>query len=376
MASMQRLTLAVATFLLYAVVFIVGLEATARLDDAVRYGAPFLGRYAFDDLFDRQSETPGNRPGARYRHWVVNQRGFRGPEIAEPKRPGTIRVAVLGASEIFGLYESPGRDVVSSLQRTLDERAPARFEVINAASPGMTPPRLTEMMRARLDPLEVDVIVLYVAPALYLDSTPPPDVGALPRRTGGGAPRGFQPRILERAWTAARGFLPQALQVRLKTVAIQRARRGHEPEWLWTEPPADRLAIFRAQFEQLVAAAARGDRRVIVVTHANRFVGGGRRHDDPAGLVGWVRFYPRATGEVILGTDKSGNGIVESVSRAYGVTEVDLSGALGGRPELFADFSHFTNAGAAEAARIMADSILATGAGAPATAGGAAGGTQ
>lgn len=64
----------------------------------------------------------------------INSRGTRGPEFAEEKPPGTIRVLSLGDSRTFGWGLSDGETYSALLQEALQARFgnEARVEVINA----------------------------------------------------------------------------------------------------------------------------------------------------------------------------------------------------------------------------------------------------
>ena len=61
---------------------------------------------------------------------------FGAPSIPQDPRPGEIRVLILGSSESFGLYESPGLEFPAQLASRLRDRGD--FEVVNAAVAGMT----------------------------------------------------------------------------------------------------------------------------------------------------------------------------------------------------------------------------------------------
>src|SRR5262245_31313769 len=99
-------------WLAVAATTIASAELTARFQDYARDGVPFLHTPNHDrDLMivGPNGEKRGRVHGI-YRHWKLNQFGFRGAEIAEQPSPNTARLLVLGSSEAFGLYESPGNE--------------------------------------------------------------------------------------------------------------------------------------------------------------------------------------------------------------------------------------------------------------------------
>ncbi|MBX6332820.1 MAG: hypothetical protein IRY91_13310, partial [Gemmatimonadaceae bacterium] len=171
-----RRTLRIASLV---IVFGVALEGTARIQDWVRYRMPILSRVTGEsDLMMRDRDGMHGRPNAQYRKWVMNNLGLRGPDAPAVKAPGTVRVAMLGASEMFGLYESPDHELPRQLADTLAARlaagacgahAPARFEVLNAALPGMSLPTVDQDVRMRLARLGLDIVVYYPSPVQYLD---------------------------------------------------------------------------------------------------------------------------------------------------------------------------------------------------------------
>jgi hypothetical protein len=353
----------------YGLLFVAVLEVCARAEDWIRWGAPLVGTYSFDQL--RFSDALGyrNRPHARYRHFTINSHGFRGPEISTAKQPGTIRVVLAGASEVFGLYESPGRDLAPQLQRLLDAQAPGRYEVVNAATAGLSPPRIRELYEAWIDQFDPDVFVFYPTPGFYLDDQPP---GLARRVSPVGPPAGAARfslgdlRLRDRTWNLLRETLPGWLQTQLKLVQIERERARHPAGWTWTRAPEERLELFRQHTDDLVSTVRRSGARVVLCTHATRFKPPLDRAETEQ-MIGWLRFAPRATAESSLEMDVRANAILRQLAAARDVRVADVAAAMNGRRELFADFAHFNDDGAAEAARVIAGAIRATVSHEPAT---------
>ena len=61
----------------------------------------------------------------------------RGEETIEEKPDSVYRIACVGTSETFGLYEDEGMEWPAQLQRVLGKKGP--FEIINAATVGQSP---------------------------------------------------------------------------------------------------------------------------------------------------------------------------------------------------------------------------------------------
>ena len=96
----------------------------------------------------------------------------------------------------------------------------------------------------------------------------------------------------------------------------------------------------------------------VLMTHANRFVGSG--NSDAAALRIWEKFYPRASGQMIVAFDSATRLTTITVARDSQAVLVDLAPTLArSHGSAFADFSHFTDLGAALAAGTVSGSILA-----------------
>ena len=152
--------------------FALSLEVVTRVDQAIRYGAPLLGVYSYDSaLLEYDEYGVRGRPGGVYEKWRLNSLGLRGPEVDALPSEGTLRVVALGASETFGLYESPDSEWPRLLEREL-VRSGTRSEVLNGAIAGASPGVQLRHLRHRLLPLEPDVVVWVVHYASYAGLTP------------------------------------------------------------------------------------------------------------------------------------------------------------------------------------------------------------
>jgi hypothetical protein len=356
-------------------VLLVALEVACRVEDRIRFGTPLLSRFTSQgDLMVRDAAGAHGRPNSRFQKWVMNDLGMRGPPTPAQAAPGTLRVVVAGASETFGLYESPDREYPRQLEDSLraavaragctTPASPRRVEVLNAALPGMSLPTVTQDLRLRVAALRPAVVVLYPTPPQYLDDAPP--VAARPDSTPGAHELSWQralwPRAAARLRTQAKQILPEAAQSWLRARDVERARSSRPANWRFAEIPAERLAQYDSALRAAVGAVRATGARPVVATHANRFVGAAR--PDADALLAWERFYPRATGAVIVAFDAAANARARQVARDSGAVLADLERTVRGGPDLFADFSHFTDAGAARVAGELARTIVAAGDGA------------
>jgi hypothetical protein len=93
---------------------------------------------------------------------TINGRGFRGPDCAEEKRPGVVRVVTLGASSTFGYHARDELTYPAQLQRILNATCPGKtFEVINLGIPHLTSTQILALFVAEGAPLDPDVVTFY-----------------------------------------------------------------------------------------------------------------------------------------------------------------------------------------------------------------------
>ena len=93
----------------------------------------------------------------------VNRRGFRGAEIDASPAPGVHRVAVIGDSETFGALLLEHETFAAQLERALEQRSGADYEVMNFGVPGYNSQQELRVLEERALPLKPqDVVLLYV----------------------------------------------------------------------------------------------------------------------------------------------------------------------------------------------------------------------
>lgn len=91
----------------------------------------------------------------------TNSLGYRSPEIAERKPPGTYRILVFGSSNTMGYGIDDDAMYTVLLERWLNERAgrPGAFEVVNLSVSGDSPSRRLYRMQQEAQRLEPDWIL-------------------------------------------------------------------------------------------------------------------------------------------------------------------------------------------------------------------------
>ena len=348
--------------------FVFVLELTCRIEDWVMYRTPVLSRYtSIEDLVVRDADGMHGRPNARYQKWIMNRLGLRGPPANVVPPPGSVRVIVVGASETFGLMESPGREYPRQLEDSLARRGAlvcplpnhGRFEVLNAGFAGMGMPTIDQDVLNRLRRLKPDMIVVYPSAAAYLEETAP--VAARPDSSGPRAQlswvRALHPRFIARLREQIKQIIPDALKTRLRSIQTASEVRNQPAGWRFTSIPEDRLRRFDSDLRHLVATIRAVGAIPIVVTHANVFLG--RPDIDADALQAWEKFYFRATGPTIIAFDSAARASTLAAGTDLRVPVVDAAARLARGPRQgFGDMVHFTDLGSAEMADILASSIL------------------
>lgn len=367
----KRHTARAIVFVASVAIFLTVFEATVRIDDWVVYRTPILTPVnSVQQLVEIDNNGSHGKPGAMFRKWKLNNQGMRSPETSLEKPDGVFRIITVGASETFGLYESADREYPRQLEQLLEKhrtlnqlekRGITRIEVLNAALLGMTLPTVTLNVKNRLSRFKPDMILYYPTPVDYLADVPPgvkPPRGSVADTSLGGTFKAFlHPRLIDKFRDQIKLLTPDPVKDWLRQAEIESIVSGNPKEWLFDTVPGERLERYGQDLTGFVNAVSEAGATPVLVTHANRFTPG-EEHDQFA-LNSWRRFYPRATGKTILAFDDEAAELTLKVAQERGAVAIDLrSAAHGWEKSAFADFSHFTDSGAAKAADVIARSLI------------------
>lgn len=348
-------------WLLLLVALLAAAEITARIEDRLTWGAPFTGRYTEEALIVRDSLGAHGHANYRFKQWRMNNEGFRGADIAREPTPGRTRVVTLGASETFGLHESPDHEYPVHLQTLLDSTAPGKFEVVNVGLPGLSLSSMVPYYRSIVAPIQPAFVFIYPSPSFYLEVNPLPPVYVIPRAPGptaGG--RRFESRLPPKARESLKALIPAALVTRYRQWKLERQRAAHPADWVWRSPPPERMAIMRQHLGALVDSVQSTGARVILVTHTNRFVGAAAdtATADQRHLTNLIaEYYPKASLTTMVQLDSAANAVLREVAAARGVPVIEAEGRVPPDGNHFGDYAHFTDSGAAVMARLLADGL-------------------
>ncbi|HKW01043.1 MAG TPA: hypothetical protein VJN96_14555 [Vicinamibacterales bacterium] len=336
-----------------AVTCVLSAEITARVEDRLRLGVGLLAVPDHDrDLILHDELGIRGRPDGRFKKWRLNSYGFRGPEITLAPPPGCVRVMVLGASETFGLYESPDHEFPAQLRTLLNEHG--CFEVLNGAVPGMTLRTLITYWNNWGRRFSPAIVAVYPTPAFYLAKNPP-DYPQPPSGPPAPAPPWWTPRLIERA----RDVFDFPAFIQRRRVARWLADAPPPPGGVFPFAPADRLDQFEADLTILTRSIDATSARVVLLTHATAFQFPVSAADNDQ-LNAWHLMVPKATAPVLLEFERRSADATKRVAAAQGAALVDVAASLDGHREYFADdFIHFNDRGAQEVARAITAQVLA-----------------
>ena len=345
----------IARLCLYSLLSLIVLEVCARVDDTIKWGAPLLGTYSRESLTLLDKLGYRNRPNAQFEKWKINSFGFRGEEIQRQAPEGTIRIMILGASETFGLYEDPGKEFPAQLEAKLNQYIPGRFQVLNAAVPGISPPRIKHLYEHWLADFRPDWVIYYPSLSVYLLWNPP---GPLALDTiSRQREKRFKLRIMAKARVAIKRFLPDWLQTAMREIVIKQAIADIPPERIFFHVPPIRLELFEQQLAELVHTIQDSGARTVLTTHAVAIQPPISEHERQL-LIGWRKLYPHVAEAAFLEMETVGNKVIKRVAATTGSELIDIDAKLPKKQAFFADHVHFTTEGAEQMAKLLTQSLL------------------
>jgi lysophospholipase L1-like esterase len=344
------------------VLFLAG-ELTTRLDDWLRLGVPFLAVPNQErDLILRDGRLARGRPHGRFKHWKLNEFGFRSPPMSREPEPDRPRILVLGASETFGFYESPGNEYPVRLQAYLAEHG--NYEVVNAAITGITLNTMRAYWEGWLSQFHPRMVLIYPNPLFYLSDQPPgaarsaplhiqatQEQKANPLRAFNVRSSRFLFRLKDQLHT------PDFIQEWRDQRTIARARAQMPPDWVFRTLPAGRLELFRDDLVKLADAIRTSGAMPVLLTYAIQ-AENPPRPEDLRDLHNAQTHFPRANPDVILDFADAARRATMAVSKSHAIEVFNVAAALSGHYEYFGDLVHFNDAGTAALARLLGERIL------------------
>jgi lysophospholipase L1-like esterase len=336
----------------WLIIALLTLEVSARTEDKLRYGAPFFGNYSIDTLYQNTPQGKFGRPNSSYLKWHLNEVGFRGPAL----RSGTYRIVCLGSSETFGLYESPDHEWPRQLEEMLNRSVSGqRYEVIDGAYPGMSIATNLRRLPQTLSTLDPKMVVIYPSYTPYIEINHPLDPQAEARKPVKPLPSGdhFEWRIQGRFETLMKNSLPESLQNAMRDWQIKHDTRTTQ---VMDRLPDQNVLAFETDLDALTTQLRAQGVQVVLVTHANRFGSNVDPAERPV-MVAWRKFFPTLSEGGFLDMERRMSDAVRQIGAARGVPVVDAAALVAPGKANFAEFVHFTDAGATALASAVSSEI-------------------
>jgi lysophospholipase L1-like esterase len=345
-ASVVRYLLHVAIAAVAVLVAFAALEVTVRVRQHVKYGT--ARNTVFEMVFDPATGLRIPAPGSSTARIRINSLGFRGPELEVPKPPGRIRLAFLGDSTSFCAEVSSDEATWPHLvwRAVQDANPEVQLDYVNAAVPGYSTEESLRNLKERVTRLQPDVIVIYHGSN---------DLSFDTRRlaTAQGL---FNGRAEDSSWLARRSLAWYLVEKNLQLRSRQNAARA-ETGRLQFEPRA-LSTPFELRLRNLVAAAQDVAPVVVLGTFSHH----ARRDQTPEERLEACNtslyYMPYMSVAGLLAGFEEYNRVIRAVASERGALLVEVAGAVPGTGQYFADSIHFTDAGAAAVARVMAEALL------------------
>jgi lysophospholipase L1-like esterase len=335
--------------LIYGALGLATMEMAARIDDAINEGAPVWKPYTISSVFQPSAFGREGKPNARFGKWSMNEWGYRGPS----PQTGRINVVTFGASETFGIYESPEHEYPRVLESRLNEAAGAtRYNVINLAIPGVRIGRWGYLERG-IKQFKAKVVVIYPSPANYIGSerplcdqpsSPVADQISLKDRI----------RLTGKLEQLSKKVLPPSIMTMWRQHDIAKSVQGIT---VINKVPNSNIQSFKTDLACAVRTAQQAGATVVLATHATYF-GTTLRDSDKPMMTAWRRFYPELKEEGFLDLEVRTNAAIKDLAREMNLELVDADKGIPPGPAHFADFVHFTDAGSARMAQLLAPPVL------------------
>jgi hypothetical protein len=327
------------------------MELCARTEDKIRYSAPFTGSYSLESLYQFDELGKYGLPNSSYLKWHLNEVGYRGPAL----RQNTYRIACLGSSETFGLYESAEKEWPRQLEETLNRNQPtAEYEVVDIAYPGLSMGTSLKRLPQMLDSVHPKMVVIYPSYTPYIDTDQPQPwpLPVVPKKTPT-HPSHFEWRISGRLQTWSKTVLPESIQTAMRQWQI-----AHDPSGASAVDvlPQANIDAFAADLQQVTTELQRQGVAVVLVTHANRF-GKTVAPEDRQFMTAWRKFFPTLKEAGLLDMEQRMSDAVRKVGAKDSVPVVDAASLIAPGAQNFAEFVHFTDAGSKHLAALVANEI-------------------
>jgi hypothetical protein len=342
-----------------SLLFIATIEFCARIDDRIRYQAPFFENYSSALIRTKDPEGINcNVPNSQFEKWKINRFGFREEDLTPIKPRGVVRIICMGTSETFGLYESPGQEWPNQLKNMLKEDN--HFQVINTSVVGLPLKKYHRYIEKYVLKLTPDIIILFINPFDYAVGTEKfaKRQNIFQKEIKEGSRRKIfdfknvisNIRILPKLKQVLKKVIPEQLLRKYQIWNLKRQLHDLERRRLDGSKPINAISIeslegFRNDLEELIQFLRHQKIEVILGSYPVMI--------SPENLdkhleifLDHRRFYVELSLLGIIDASVKLNEVIKSVANEYLIGFIDNNAAISKNTENFADNVHYTDEGA------------------------------
>lgn len=341
--------------LLTAFLLLLALETAMQIRSHIRNGQSVLNAFTQETRYvvDPRTGLKVLRPNHVFLGSQVEMRtnslGLRSPEIDPVKKPGVVRIAVIGASTVMGAYTARNEDTFAMrLGKLLGETYPRlHFEVINAGIAGYGLIEQSQMLEKIVLPLAPDVVIVYPGfndfAAYCRDDSDKPGTAKRPGRHG-------LPIIETPVWLLSIELLTKNT-VALRTPPVSSSTTTRSVDTL-------DFSDYRKKLDVLGNVALRSKIPFVFSTNARAYRPE-QSLDEQKALSETARYYnPCFDLDGLHALYDAHNKEIKAAAERFGFPVIPLDQEIPGGRTYFVDASHFSNAGEQLAAERLRDFLV------------------
>jgi lysophospholipase L1-like esterase len=330
----QALLCSVALFLL--------VEVMLQIRSQLRHGQSVFSAVAAQKMYQADLDTGLVllRPNSTFSGSEIvirsNSLGLRSPEIDVARTPGSLRIAVIGASTVMGAYAASNEESFPALMEArLRVLYPNRLvEVVNAGMVGYSLADQRRMLTHRVTVLHPDLVIVYPGSNDFAGYCREKEVRTEPPRQG-------LPTLSLPNWLLSTEIL-------LKNTSG--LREVPVPSGDVVDAAKLDISTYVAELEQLIESSHKRGMKIVLATNARAY----RRDQEPKlqqQLSRTARFYNHCFSlEGLHVLYERHNLAIRETGALLGVPVVDLHNQIPGGTRFFVDSHHFTKQGESVAA--------------------------
>ena len=316
-------------------------EGVVRLRSYVKHGH---GSIRIENVYQTDSRTGLRtpRPEAQLGGIKINELGFRGEEIDEPKPQDRVRLAFIGGSTTFCAEVTTNENAWPHLvTQSLNSLVP-KFDYINAAVPGYTVLASRKRLMTEVAPLDPDIVIIYHA------SNDLAKNGAREAER-----RGLLLSSGDMALSIPGRYSMLWYLLEKNFWVWQRQRRALNPTGKLDVPLQVLSKPFADDLAQLVAEARHVAETVVLITFTTRLRPHQSEEERRRAAITSLYYMPYMTPDQLLSAFAAYNSVIREVAGASGAFLIEGEADIPADDAHFVDSIHFTDRGS----RSMADHV-------------------